>query len=322
MIKRLIRFIRSFFSFSYAEAKGFLVMAAGIALMAAGYIIYNALPSDTYSSYAEDKAKLDSLVRLIEAREGVEKETGREKGLPAKVVERKEAVYFSFNPNHLSADSLQLLGVPGWLAERISRYRQKGGVFRKKEDLLKIYGFEESLYAQLEPYINIPAVLAAGREKLPPEEGSRRINSPKDEGERVPVSRLPININRADSLELQQLKGIGPVLSSRIVKFRNKLGGFVHLDQLYEVYGLDSSLVKELVNVLHLDPDFQPEPIAINTASVEELAAHPYISPAQARLIHSYRTQHGNFTSFNELLNIHTFNSKFVNKVAPYIRFD
>lgn len=48
----------------------------------------------------------------------------------------------------------------------------------------------------------------------------------------------PIEINQADSVTLLKINGVGPVLAGRIVKYRNLLGGYVHIEQLQEVYGL------------------------------------------------------------------------------------
>lgn len=48
----------------------------------------------------------------------------------------------------------------------------------------------------------------------------------------------PISINKADSEELQTVRGIGPSLAERIVEYRTANGGFKSLDQLKEVKGI------------------------------------------------------------------------------------
>lgn len=155
----MFRYIRSFFNFTHAEARGFLLMVWLLAAFSLFYLVYRNLPATGVSGYEGDQALLDSLVAVLEAREPEQAVSfvGPE-GPEAK----SEVRYFYFDPNHLSADSLELLGMPGWLAQRIINYRQKGGQFRKKEDLLKIYHFPDSLYQQLASYIRIE--VAGGEE--------------------------------------------------------------------------------------------------------------------------------------------------------------
>lgn len=320
MLTRLRRYIRSFFDFSHAEATGFLIMVFLLLLASVGWLLYRNMPGPGYTAYAADKALLDSLVLEMEA---LEPRSGLDSERPSAPA---PAVYFPFNPNLLPADSLALLGMPPWLARRIVNYRQKGGQFRKKEDLLKIYDFPDSLYQALDSYIRIAPA--------PPSAGTTADRSKKNEAfgdekprntpaAKVPETIVAFDINQVDSLQLQQVRGIGPVLSGRIVKFRERLGGFTSLDQLYEVWGLDSAVVSRLQERAYVEEGFEPQNILlINSASQNDLAAHPYINPSQARLIYNYRQQHGPFRSVEDLRKIHILDAGFVQKIAPYIRLE
>lgn len=313
MLKYLRRYIRSFFNFSHAEATGFLVMVFLLMAASIGWLVYRNMPGAGYTAYAEDKALLDSLLLEMKALEQPAGVASERTSTPS------EAVYFPFNPNQLPPDSLELLGMPAWLAKRIDNYRQKGGRFRQKEDLMKIYGFPDSLYQRLDPFIRIstaPASAGTAGRTVKPEEA--RPPAAARETEAVAA----FNINKADSFQLQQIKGIGPVLSGRIVRFRDKLGGFSSLGQLYEVWGLDSTVVSRLIESAFIEEGFAPEPLLINAASQEELAAHPYIDARQAKLIYNYRKQHGPFRSVEDLRKLHILDAGFVQKIAPYIRLE
>ncbi len=319
MFKSLRRLVRNFFGFSHGEAKGFLLLLLLLLVLTLAYVIYNSLPGEGYTSYTEDVALLDSLVATIEQEEQEGKSIFTNN---TRFKERTEPQFFNFNPNRLSADSLRLLGLPAWLANRIVNYRAKGGRFRAKEDLRKIYGLTDSTYEQLAPYLTIPnpGKEAAATSKAYPEKqaaGSAAAYEPKNKS-----ADLRLDINLADSLELQLVRGIGPVLSGRIVRFRQKLGGFVSLHQLNEVWGLDSTVVAALKKQAYIQDEFKPAALNINKATAEELAGHPYISPSQAKLLYAYRQQHGPFQSTDDLLRIHTLSSDFVNKIAPYILLD
>lgn len=293
-------------------------LLATIALL---FLVYDHVPSSGYTTYEQDKALLDSLVAQMEIK--LNKDTvpfqegrvleGRETN------KEKRPIFFAFNPNHLPVDSLIVLGIPPALAGRIENYRQKGGKFRKQEDLLRIYGFPDSLYRTLEPFIVLSPSTEKSSSTSKKESEPSSLPSEREESNKpVEISRFDINL--ADSLQLQKVKGIGPVLSSRIIRFRNKLGGFVRLEQLYEVYGLDSTVVQKLVEWAYVQEGFSPEPIMLNSASQEKLAEHPYINQDQARLIFSYRSEHGPFQKLSDLRKIHTLDPNFVNIIAPYVR--
>ncbi|MEM9389836.1 MAG: helix-hairpin-helix domain-containing protein [Bacteroidota bacterium] len=129
------------------------------------------------------------------------------------------------------------------------------------------------------------------------------------------------DINAADTLQLKQLKGIGTVLSRRIVKYRNILGGFVTLDQLSEVYGLQDSVLLQLDSMVFISPEFQPRKINVNTATPDSLSRHPYIKRPLARAINNYRFQHGDYSSSVDLGNIRLLDSLTLIKITPYISF-
>lgn len=313
MFKSLLRYTRNVFNFTFAEAKGFLAMAGMIAGLSIFFLLYDATPSDSYTSFREDQEVLDSMVAAMESRFKEDSETTPV--LSAESRERKiKFQYFFFNPNQLPLDSLLLLGIPVPLARRIENYRQKGGIFRKEEDLLKIYGFPDSLYYSLEPYISLSSPFFQ-KEQAKPAASETKGNSEAK-------AAKSFNINKADSLQFQRIKGIGPVLSSRLVRFRDKLGGFVHLNQLYEVYGLDTAVVQKLTAVAFIEKGFVPNQIRLNLVSQEQLDAHPYISPGLARLILAYRTEHGPLQGISDLSKIHTLEPEIVEKIAPYINFD
>jgi DNA uptake protein ComE-like DNA-binding protein len=61
--------------------------------------------------------------------------------------------------------------------------------------------------------------------------------------------------------------------------------------------------------------------IPINTVTLEDLSAHPYISYSEAKVLVAYRKQHGNFKSPDDLLKIKIFKSAWVEKIKPYLEF-
>ncbi len=244
-----------------------------------------------------------------------------------------EPKLFAFDPNTVSVAGWQQLGLPRWLAERIDKYRSKGGQFRKKEDLLRIYDFPPDLYEQLEPYMTLKETVrervgesrfasnavergkTEGREAYKPADPQRRTGPAFAER---PVLQ-PFDINTADTAQLIALKGIGATLAGRIVKYRDALGGFITTEQFRDVYGLDSIALAELQKFGKIQSVARK--IAVNSASAEELDRHPFLSRRQAQIIVSYREQHGAYTSAESLKPIRILDAKTIEKIAPYLAF-
>lgn len=253
-------------------------------------LVYKPWLKKEYQHQLSDQKVLESLVMAVEAEALAQAEA------------KKESYTLSaFDPNTADQSSLVLLGVPNAVAERITKYREKGGVFRKKRDLLKIYGFPEALYQRLEAYIELP----------------EETTSP---GKRQAVAKLqPFDINFADSLQLVQLRGIGSVLSTRIIKFRNALGGFYALHQLKEVYGISNEALEALNKYAFVAPDFAPVKLNLNIADERALGRHPYISYDLAKAIVRHRKTYGVFSAVEDLKEVHLIDDTTFAKLSPYV---
>ncbi|MCB0579452.1 MAG: helix-hairpin-helix domain-containing protein [Phaeodactylibacter sp.] len=217
---------------------------------------------------------------------------------------------FPFDPNTATREELLRLGLPDRLAGNILKYREKGGRFRNPESLKKIYGMDEDTYLALAPFIEI---------------GEPDTAAPKPEEERpqayeqVPAAPVAIDINQAGEQEWQQLQGIGPGYAGRILRFRDKLGGFAYIDQVAETYGLPDSTFRKIRPLLRLSPVLRK--ININAADAETLKAHPYLDWRKANAIVNYRAQHGPFRSMEDLKKLKALPPEVVERLAPYVGF-
>lgn len=132
-----------------------------------------------------------------------------------------------------------------------------------------------------------------------------------------PVKPSKVDLNAANAEDFQQLKGIGPVLSKRIVEYREKLGGYVRKEQLVEVYGIHDSVFLMIEDQLELSMDVRR--VSLNQSDVKRLYTHPYIDYKRAQAIVRYRDQHGAYTSTDDLFNIVLIDSAWMNKLSPYL---
>ncbi len=214
------------------------------------------------------------------------------------------SAFFSFDPNSATKDQLVQLGIKEKTAGNIIRFREKGGKFRTKEDLEKIWGIDSRILDSLKVYARFPKSVSS------PVYSERKLQEPKRKTE----------INSADSAALESLPGIGPKLASRIINYREKLGGFINLDQLREIYGLKDSLLEKALPMLTISPG-KVRSIDLNQATEADLRSHPYFRQV-ARVIIAYRNQHGPYSSLDELRHIMIINDSIMGRIVPYARVE
>lgn len=301
---KIRHFFKSMLGISSSEFSGFTWLVATGVVCILALIIADRVTKNPYDNYEADAKVLDSLLQIMNRAE-----KGRK--LPSKTVH-----YFEFDPNTASEEQLLQLGFPNWLASQLINYRSKDGHFYKSEDLLKLYNFPDTLYEKVAPYISIVKL----------KENTRYVKQKTDkpkitqtQAERAPLPMFDINL--ADTAILQTISGVGSVLSNRIVAYRNKLGGFVYPQQLYEVYNLDTATITILFETAFIEDNFSPSKILINSVDEKQLAAHPYVSWKQAKLIVAYRNQHGSFTNKESLVKVYSLNKEWLQKIEPYLAY-
>ena len=69
---------------------------------------------------------------------------------------------------------------------------------------------------------------------------------------RTAAEEQRIDLNRADSAELRQLPGIGPVLSEAIVSWREEHGGFRTVEELQNVPGIGEKTLAGLRDYVYV----------------------------------------------------------------------
>lgn len=137
--------------------------------------------------------------------------------------------------------------------------------------------------------------------------------------EQLPKKEIKaLEINSASKEELERLKGIGPYLSAKIIEYRTKLGGFIQVEQLQEVYKMTPELIESIKPFIKLDPSIINQ-INVNSCSTEELNAHPYLNWNQSNSIVKIRLQRGSFKSLNELKESVLIDEKTYKKILPYV---
>ena len=229
-------------------------------------------------------------------------------------VETTQPKLFYFDSN--TADSTQLLslGLQPWQVRNIYKYRAKGGVYRKPTDFARLYGLTVKQYKALEPYIRISF------DYLP---ASTLVKEEEEEVVRDTI-KYPVKIsddeyvvlNRADTAQLKRVPGIGSWYAKQIVRYGNRLGGYVNVGQLAEIEGFPEEALKYFVveqpSITRLN---------LNRLTLNEMSRHPYIGFYRAKAIIDYRRLYGKINSLDDLkLNKH-FTPEAIEKLKPYVMF-
>lgn len=334
----------NFLSFSKAE-RAFILscLGVGFVLCLSGYWLPYVLPKEQYSE--EDARELelqlvdfvaraaweaDSLVEVKAARRkpfytddfsntGYKTErlnsspsgSNRNfKGSAAQLVEINYALPLpalgSEDPNTIDSATILRLGVPRALMLRWLKFRSRGGTFVSRSDIAKVYGLQDSTFRRISKYFVEDHDMSAGFEVKRPR-GEYIID--------------PVEVNMATIEELKKIKGIGNYYAKQITAYRERLGGFVRVDQVGETPNLRDSTFLAVREFLRVDAN-EVVRIPINHVDDKRLARHPYISASKAKTLFSYRLNHGPYKGVEDLYATEVVDSALAQKILPYISFD
>jgi len=265
-----------------------------------------------YGIQGADYQRLESFI-ILEKRKKYNKKYNPKKVKSNIAPPPKPLVLFPFDPNTVSEEDLKRMGFATKIVSTILKFRARGS-FRKAADFGKIYGISESEFKQIEPFIQI-----AKKEK------KDYVNTSKPkvvQATKKTYTPTTVDINKANVEEWQKIKGIGPTFAKRIVKFRDKLGGFGRIDQIGETYGLADSSFQKIRPFLTIEDKPELRQINVNTVNEKELKAHLYFDWKKATTLINYRTHHGDFKSIEDVKKILSFKADFIKKIEPYLTYD
>lgn len=322
MMKRRF-FFKDYLFFSPAERRGvliLLVLILAVLLLGEGLAFFR-MRSGSLSAQSGTadtmQARLDSFLASVRAASpSAVRHTDKPRPLQGSRLSP-----FPFNPNTADSSELCRLGLPGWMARNVVRYREAGGRFRKPADFSRIYGLTEEQFAVQEPYIRISASDAAEvpvRHEEPPVLLLPPAEPPTDtlQWRKYSPGTL-VNLNRADTTELKRIPGIGSGIARRIAAYRQHLGGFYRIEQLEEI-NLDYTQLEEWFSI----DTAALRRIPVNRAGVDRLRSHPYIDFYQAKALVEYRRKHGRLKSLKPFVLYDEFTPEDLERIAHYLSFE
>ncbi len=305
-LKRNSPFYEDYLSFSKTERRGIFFLISIILLIIIARLIVFPLIKEKPVDYSLFKKEVAAFQKQIDSSNAKvkNKEVAFDYNNSDRSFAQSNLNPFQFNPNQMSDEKWQELGLTAYQIKIITNYLSKGGKFFKKEDFKKMYSISEAEYTVLEPFINIPTR-----------------NDSSNYTKTYPKIIKPIytiNINACDTFDMDEVKGIGPSFARRIYKYRERLGGFVNKEQLLEVFGLDSAKYNEIKSSIIIDT-VGLKRININTATIQDLKKHPYFDYYLAKSIVTYRMKNGNYKQVRDIKKAPLIYDVFYNKIYPYL---
>ena len=313
MFKKFKDWFNPFFTLSKSEQRGIVLFS---------FLILCVITFRLFMPYFEDNEEVDNSEFLKEMEafyqvqqhlsDSIQIERLQNRGELDRELAARKLNPFPFNPNQLPEEQWILLGLTPKQAKSIKNYEAKGGKFRSKADVKKMYAISDIEYQILEPFIIIPEEEKPDKtiKKEYPDSQPKKSYPPKK-------TRQTVEINSADSALLVDNLLLSPWLSGRVIKYRNLLGGYYNAQQLSEVYGFKTNTLDNSLPFIQVDTLLISK-IDLNKATFKEILHHPYISYEMTKGIVNKRDR-GKYNSVNELRELNIIPDTIFVKVRPYL---
>lgn len=302
----LKNFLKQYHVFTASERKGIVALSMVLLLLIAVLMALKFYEPEEKNDFSA----LDSVVKQFEQlqKDDSMNRTKRNTSVDTAVIVSESLVLFRFNPNTL-ADSLWIkLGISERQLKTIRNFQSKGGHFRTRYDFNKLYTLTDKQREQLWPFIDLPDSIVYPK---------RDTTHTKHASSKQEKEIHPLYINIADAEDWQQLPYIGEGRAAAIVSYREKLGGFVDVNQLLEIKILNDTILDAIRPYLRTDAQ-RIRKININIGSAYDLR-HPYLEPSLAKVIVNYRKVHGDYKDVEEIKKLGIMKNEDYERLVPYL---
>lgn len=231
----------------------------------------------------------------------------------AKSAKTQKPMIYPFNPNFISDFKGYRLGMSVAEIDRLLAFRKTNRYVNSAEEFQSVTGVSDSLLRTIAPYFKFPDWVKNKKQYA--------ANRWQQKGDKNQKPKVLIDINLATQEDLKAVYGIGDGLSDRILKEKDKLGGFVSMEQMNDVWGLSDEVIAQLNRSFKIGVMPAVKKIKINDASVKELSQFPYFRYALARSIVTHRSMNGEIKGTEDLIKISGFPVDKVKIIALYLEF-
>jgi DNA uptake protein ComE-like DNA-binding protein len=222
-----------------------------------------------------------------------------------------------FNPNTAVDEDWKSVGLSKGQISSINKYLSRGGKFIIRSDVAKMYVITDEKFAYMKPFIQLPDTDKKISKKKYQKQFSA--DSSKTYSKKIYITDSgSVELNLADTTQLMHLRGIGSYYARQIVYYREKLGGYYSVNQLFEIERMREETVLKIIPFLKVDSSLINK-IHINKDIAPLMVKHPYITWNMAINIQDYRDFTHKYKSIHDLVTNGLLNEEIYSKLAPYI---
>ena len=286
--------IRSVLSYSKSQRIGVVMFLFIVIVMQGIYYFYdfeiNETTNNEQSTWLANQSEIDSL-KLSK--------------------KNYNPTIYPFNPNFITDFKGYKLGMSVDEIDRLLAFRKQNKFVNSAQEFQMVTKVSDSLLKAIAPYFKFPEWV------------NNKVNSPQSFSNKV----LPktekiktIDINQATKVDLMKVYGIGDKISDRILEQKQKLGAFVSMEQMNDIWGLSPEVTEKLKVSFEVKSVANAKKININNASVKELAQFSFFKYQLAKDIVIYRTMNGDL-KIEDLSKIKGFPIDKLSIIALYLEF-
>jgi DNA uptake protein ComE-like DNA-binding protein len=221
---------------------------------------------------------------------------------------------YPFNPNFITDFKGYKLGMSTLEINRLLAFRKTNKYANSAKEFQNVTKVSDSLLSAISPYFKFPDWVT-----------NKKSSNYVDYKNNAPFKKekiVVIDINQASQDDLIKVYGIGPALSERILKEKDKLGGFVSMEQMNDIWGLSPEVIEKLNQHFKVSAAPNLKKLNINASTVKELMQFPYFKYALAKQIVTFRSMSGEIRNIEDLTKIKDFPIDKVKIIALYLEFN
>jgi DNA uptake protein ComE-like DNA-binding protein len=224
---------------------------------------------------------------------------------------------FPFNPNFISDYKGYKLGMSVNQIDKLHRFRKQNKYVNSNQEFQKRTGVSDQWMKQYSKYFKFPDwVNNKSKSTFQAYPENKYQNFDKKE-----AKFITRDINTANQIELEAVYMIGEKTAQKIISEREKLGGFVSMQQLEWIWGLSPEALPDLNKKFQVKSITTIKKLKINQSTIKELQQLPYFNYYLAKNIVTYRSMNDRINNIEDLTKIKGFPVDKIKIIALYLEF-
>ncbi len=287
---------KSHFVYDTQKRSGILILLILI-LIALGFAFWYE-PSYDIAISSEEAQEIETFQRHVDSLKLVE-------------IENRKPKIYPFNPNFITDYKGYTLGMSAEEIDRLHRFRESDKWINSITDFKRVTQVSDTLLHKISPFFKFPDWVTNPKPKK--KNGYKRTWKTNEEKR---------DLNTMTAGQLLSIEGVDEQSADKILKYRDKIGGFLIYKQVYDVYGVPTDVKRAILDEYTVKVVPAVTKINVNTATASDISTVPMLSFNLAMEIINYRTLREGITSIEELAQIEGMTPYKFERIRLYLKID